>query len=62
MKEKSKDLKGILTKFPVEEFTGYTEFGKLSAEQKLLWLSQARDFFKKYGGALKKQKKRKKAA
>ncbi|MBC8043668.1 MAG: hypothetical protein IAF08_09525 [Rhizobacter sp.] len=42
-----------------EDFDGHTEFHRLTAEQKLMWLSQAAQFAVLYGGALAKESNKK---
>jgi hypothetical protein len=39
-----------------QDFDGHTDFQKLSAEEKLLWLSQVAQFASEFKGSAKKSK------
>lgn len=43
--ENEQRIREVLAKTSPADFDGHTEFASLSAEQKLLWLSQAAAFF-----------------
>lgn len=50
------EFKRDLAKTSPKDFSGETDFRKLTAEEKLLWLSELSRFITKYCGALNKKK------
>lgn len=40
----------IMIRLSPSDFDGHTEFDRLTAEQRLMWLSQAAQFYVMYGG------------
>lgn len=45
-----KEFEKILSKLTPHDFDGHTEFANLSAEQKLMWLSQVQQFYWEFHG------------
>jgi len=47
------EFRRLLRSLPDDAFDGHTEFHRLTAEQRLMWLSQAAQFYFECGGKAK---------
>jgi hypothetical protein len=59
-KATDEDFKKVLDRLKPEDFDGHTEFHLLTPEQRLMWLSQAAQFWYECGGLARQSKDPKK--
>ncbi len=55
-KATDEDFKKVLDRLKPEDFDGHTEFHRLTPEQRLMWLSQAAQFWHECGGLARQSK------